>query len=112
MAKKKVKAKTASDDLSFEQALASLAAVVERLESGELSLDESLASYEKGVGLLKACHRQLARAERRIEVLRSVDSQGEAEVAQYDDRQDDSLDEKQASRARRRSQPGDESRLF
>ncbi len=59
----------APDDESFEGALAKLEAIVERLESGELPLEEALASFEEGVALSRRCASQLESAERRIEVL-------------------------------------------
>jgi exodeoxyribonuclease VII small subunit len=53
----------------FEQALQSLEGVVERLESGELSLEESLSAFEEGVRLVKFCNHKLNEVEKRIEVL-------------------------------------------
>jgi exodeoxyribonuclease VII small subunit len=53
----------------FETALAELDALVKRLEEGELSLEQSLALYERGVQLSRFCHAQLEDAERRIEIL-------------------------------------------
>ena len=54
---------------SFETALRELDDVVQRLEGGNLSLEDSLALYERGVALAAACHQRLQDAERRIEVL-------------------------------------------
>jgi len=54
---------------SFEDSLRELEATVERLEAGELPLEESLALFEKGVGSLKRCHAILDQAEKRIRVL-------------------------------------------
>ena len=54
---------------SFEAALRELDDVVQRLEGGNLSLEESLSLYERGVALAAACHQRLQEAERRIEVL-------------------------------------------
>jgi exodeoxyribonuclease VII small subunit len=51
---------------SFEQALASLEALVARLESGELPLEAALAAFEEGVALTRACTERLDGAERRI----------------------------------------------
>jgi exodeoxyribonuclease VII small subunit len=51
---------------SFEQALASLEALVARLESGELPLEAALAAFEEGVALTRACNERLDGAERRI----------------------------------------------
>ncbi len=55
--------------LPFESALASLEELVDRLEGGELSLEEALASFERGVSLSRRCAEELERAERRVEVL-------------------------------------------
>jgi exodeoxyribonuclease VII small subunit len=53
----------------FEIALEELEATVEQLESGELSLEEALAAFEKGVGLVKYCNQKLTDAERKVELL-------------------------------------------
>ena len=57
----------------FEQALAALEAVVERLESGELSLEQSLKHFERGIALTRACQKSLAEAEQRVKVLMETD---------------------------------------
>lgn len=54
---------------SFEEQLAALETVVERLERGELTLDESVRLFEDGVRLSNACKKQLEDAEGRIQVL-------------------------------------------
>jgi len=54
----------------FEAAIAELETVVKKLEEGELSLEQSLALYERGVTLSKFCHARLEDAERRIELLK------------------------------------------
>src|SRR4030095_13701924 len=54
---------------NFESAMEEIEQVVEQIESGELSLEESLAAYEKGVGLVKFCYQKLNEVEKRIEVL-------------------------------------------
>jgi exodeoxyribonuclease VII small subunit len=53
----------------FESALAELETIVKTLEEGELTLERSLALFERGVELSRFCHARLADAERRIEVL-------------------------------------------
>ena len=53
----------------FEAALAELDTLVKKLEDGELSLEQSLALYERGVQLSRFCHARLEEAERRIEIL-------------------------------------------
>ncbi len=54
---------------NFEGALEELEKVVEQLESGELSLEDSLAAFEKGVGLVKYCNEKLTDVEKKIELL-------------------------------------------
>jgi len=62
-------AKKSQGEKKFEEALEELERVVERLESGELSLEESLAAFEEGVGLVKYCNQKLTEIERKIERL-------------------------------------------
>jgi exodeoxyribonuclease VII small subunit len=54
---------------SFEEQLTALESVVERLERGELTLDESVRLFEEGVKLSEACKKELETAEGRIQVL-------------------------------------------
>jgi len=56
----------------FETALKKLEEVVRRLESGELSLDDSIKAYEEGVKLATFCSRKLNDAEKRVEVLNKL----------------------------------------
>jgi len=65
-----------SDTPSFEQALAQLEQIVQRLEKGELPLEDSLKLYEDGIRLSRLCHAKLEEAEGRIEVLLK-DARGE-----------------------------------
>ncbi len=62
----------------FEDQLAALECVVERLERGELSLEESVQLFEEGVRLSNACKKDLDSAEGRIQVL--VEDDGSDEV--------------------------------
>lgn len=66
--------------VSFEQQLAELEKVVERLESGGLSLDESVKLFEDGMRLSNACKAQLSVAESRIQVLLAPEEQGPVRV--------------------------------
>ena len=54
---------------SFEAALEELESLVERMESGSLSLDESLAAFERGIRLTRQCQQSLSAAEQRVRVL-------------------------------------------
>ena len=58
-----------SSDQKFESALEELVEVVEQLESGELSLEDSLSAFEKGVGLVRFCNQKLNEVEKKIEML-------------------------------------------
>jgi exodeoxyribonuclease VII small subunit len=78
MAKKK--AADASPD--FERSLEELETLVERLEGGELSLEDSLAQFERGIELTRHCQRALADAEQRIEVL--MEQAGTSELQPFD----------------------------
>jgi exodeoxyribonuclease VII small subunit len=62
--------------LTFEKALAELERIVRDLEDGETSLEQALARYEEGVGLLKQCYAQLQAAEQRILLLTGQDEDG------------------------------------
>jgi exodeoxyribonuclease VII small subunit len=66
---------------TFEEQLAALETVVEKLERGELSLDESVQLFEDGVRLSKACKTYLDAAEGRIQV---VMEDGRGEVGERD----------------------------
>jgi exodeoxyribonuclease VII small subunit len=55
--------------LNFEKALADLENIVEKLEKGGLSLNESLALFEKGVKLAKFLREELGKAEKKVEIL-------------------------------------------
>jgi exodeoxyribonuclease VII small subunit len=54
---------------NFESALAELDQLVERMESGQLPLEESLSAYQRGTELLKFCESVLKDAEQKIKVL-------------------------------------------
>ena len=62
----------------FEAAIAELEGIVKKLEDGDLTLEQSLELYERGVRLSRYCHARLEEAERRIEVL---DEKGELQPA-------------------------------
>ncbi len=54
---------------SFETALAELERIVQTMEGGQFSLEDSLAGYQRGVELLKYCQDALAAAEQKIQIL-------------------------------------------
>lgn len=53
----------------FEQSLEQLETLVDNMERGELSLEQSLAAYERGVGLYRHCQKALEQAELRVKLL-------------------------------------------
>ena len=61
--------KSAPPPKSFEAAVSELEAIVQEMESGKLPLEEALARYQRGVGLLRFCQGTLADAEQRVKVL-------------------------------------------
>ena len=65
--------KKKTDKLTFEEALSELEKIAERLEEGELGLDDSIAAFEKGVSFVKFCQEKLEEAERKIEILQKVE---------------------------------------
>jgi exodeoxyribonuclease VII small subunit len=58
----------------FEQCLEELEGIVQRLEKGELPLEESLAAFERGVGLVRQLSQRLTEVEQRVEVLLKSDA--------------------------------------
>jgi exodeoxyribonuclease VII small subunit len=96
------KIKTIEEPSSFEESLEKLEQVIRQLEDGRLGLSESLAQYEEGVRYLKHCHRALAMAERKIELLTSVDEDGNAKTEPFDD-EELAVEQKSKSRGSRRS---------
>jgi len=76
--------------LSFEKALADLEKIVERMEKGELSLNESLALFEKGVKLARFLRHELDKAEKKVEILLK-DQKGEVRAEEF------SLEEEESS---------------
>ncbi len=71
MAKKKtpVSDENLTPEINFENALAELEKLVESMEAGDLSLDESLKAFERGVALTRQCQAALAAAELKVQTL-------------------------------------------
>ena len=72
----------------FEQALAELESLVERLESGDLPLDEALQTFERGVALTRHCQTALKAAQQKVEIL--LKRSGEAGVEPFAISEEDS----------------------
>lgn len=60
---------------SFEQALSELEALVESLEHGDMSLEESLKAFERGVELTRSCQNSLKAAEQKVRILAQKNSE-------------------------------------
>lgn len=69
------------DDATFEESLEELEALVDRLERGQLLLDESLELFERGMKLARVCNRKLSKAERKIEML--IEENGSLKVGPF-----------------------------
>ena len=68
---------------SFEEQLAELETVVEKLERGDLTLEENVSLFERGVTLSNACKKQLSDAESRVQVLLEPEAGGDARVEEF-----------------------------
>lgn len=68
-----------SKEIKFEEAMNQLAEIVSRLESGEISLDESIDLYEKGMKLSKQCAELLEKAEQKVRFLQEEAEKQDAE---------------------------------
>ena len=64
--------------MEFEKKLKRLEDIVGKMESGDLSLDDSLKLFEEGVKLSRDCQSQLGAADEKVKVLLSVDAEGRA----------------------------------
>ena len=76
-------ARKETTDQSYEAALENIERIVEQLESGELSLEDSLAIFEKGVGLTKYCYQKLDEVEKKIEIL-TKDREGKLQLKNFE----------------------------
>ncbi len=75
MSRKKV------ENLSFEQSLSELETIVKNLEQGELSLEDSMALFERGLSLSKVSQDKLKDAEQRIQIL--MNNNGEQSLTDF-----------------------------
>ena len=75
-------AKRKEDNLTFEQSLEELETLVDKLERGQLTLDESLETFENGMKLARVCTQKLTKAERKIEKL--IEKNGELRTEPFD----------------------------
>lgn len=72
----------AAEKFDFESALAELEQLVEQMEQGELSLEESLQQFERGIALTRACQQALQAAEQKVQIL--LNETPQAQLSEFD----------------------------
>ncbi len=81
--------------MNFEESLARLEEITEKLESQDISLEDSLKMFEEGIRLSKFCEKKLTEAEQKLEIIKSEEieefSNGSTDE-ELDDKQDDSTE--------------------
>ncbi|MBL4819498.1 MAG: exodeoxyribonuclease VII small subunit [Gammaproteobacteria bacterium] len=75
--------KTNQKQFDFEAALENLEALVTAMEDGELSLEDSLKAFEKGIKLTRECQTALKNAEQKVQML--VSENGDTELVDFED---------------------------
>ena len=83
MVKKTAKKTASKRDLDFEAAIKELESLVERMEQGDQTLEQSLKDFERGVELTRTCQQALKQAEQKVHKL--LEQSGQAELAPFDD---------------------------
>lgn len=98
MANKKVPQEI--EKLSFEQAIDKLTAIVQKIETGQVPLEESLRQYEQGMLLIAHCRQILQQAEKRIEMIGQAVPPASSEISgkQQDDGEEGEQEENQTDK--------------
>jgi exodeoxyribonuclease VII small subunit len=68
--------------IDFEKSLAELEQLVARMEQGDLSLEESLKQFERGIALARSCQQALAEAEQKVKIL--ISNQGRTDLEDFE----------------------------
>ena len=76
--------KKKTEQPSFEDALAELESLVDNLEQGDLTLEDSLKSFERGIELTRTCQQALKDAEQKIQILSSNSEEADLEPFDHD----------------------------
>ena len=84
MTEKKKTATSKEDDVNFEAAMIELEQLVRQMENGDLSLDESLKAFERGVLLTRQCQKSLAEAELKVKMLSAEGAVEELDISDLD----------------------------
>jgi exodeoxyribonuclease VII small subunit len=71
--------------VAFEEALAQLESIVDNLEKGDLTLEQSLAAFERGVQLTRTCQKALDQAEQKVRILTEKSADAEPQPFQADE---------------------------
>ena len=79
-------AKKIPEKPDFESSLKELETLVEAMEKGDLSLEDSLSHFERGVQLSRACQQALKEAEQKVEIL--MEKSGQDTIAAFDNNED------------------------
>ncbi|NNM58611.1 MAG: exodeoxyribonuclease VII small subunit [Legionellales bacterium] len=74
-------------EFNFEQSLTELNTLVEELETGKLTLEQSLSAFERGIKLTRECQHTLAKAEQKVHIL--LEKNAELTLAPYTEAEDD-----------------------
>lgn len=69
--------------MDFEKKLDCLEEIVAKMESGELSLEESLKRFEEGIKISRECYKQLGEAEQKVKVLLNISEDGTEETKDF-----------------------------
>jgi exodeoxyribonuclease VII small subunit len=77
------KSASKSSDLDYEAAIKELESLVERMEQGDQSLEQSLKDFERGVELTRTCQKALKQAEQKVQLL--LEQSGQAELTPFED---------------------------
>lgn len=85
MTKKKTSKKSAkkTESLDFEVSMVELESLVERMEHGEQSLEDSLKDFERGIALTRSCQKSLQETEQKIQQL--IEKNGQDELVPFDE---------------------------
>ena len=75
------------ESFNFEASMSELEAIVDQIESGELSLEEAMLQFEKGVLLTRQCQQALQAAEQKVKIL--LEKQGDLSLEDFADNEDD-----------------------
>lgn len=95
------------ENMTFEQAIETLSGIVQKIETGQVPLQESLRQYEQGMGLIQHCRKILLDAEKRIEMI--GENQPSAAPSVAPDPEDADADDGKEERADGEAETDDES---